>query len=231
MKRAALVIFIVPVLFFAALLATPFVEMAQADSGRGGGRGGGSFISDGRGGGGGGGSFVGRSVSRGGGDAMVRSGRGFFAGQASRGVVVRDGSFVRQSGRDVVVRDGGRRDFVRGSHSHFSHVGHRHHGHFSTSVWIGPGWGWGVWDPFFYPYYYPYGYPYPYYYAPPSVVVQEPQEYISAPEAKEEPAGYWYYCKEANGYYPYVKRCPSGWMKVVPYQPPPDLGQDDDSED
>lgn len=26
---------------------------------------------------------------------------------------------------------------------------------------------------------------------------------------------YWYYCKNPSGYYPYVKQCPSGWMKVV----------------
>jgi hypothetical protein len=205
MKRAAFIALVVPVLFFAASLATPFEQLAQADSGRGGGRGGG-------------GSFVGRSVSRGGGDAVIRqSGRGTFVGQSSRG-----GTVVRS--RDAVVRHSGR-DFVR-----TSHVGHRHGGHFSTSVWIGPGWGWSVWDPFYYPYYYPYyRYPYPYYYNAPTVVVpQEPQEYISSPAAKEEPAGYWYYCKEANGYYPYVKRCPGGWMKVVPYQPPPDLGQDEE---
>jgi hypothetical protein len=213
-----------PVLFFAASLTTPFEQIAQADSGRGG-RGGGSFVSSGRGGGGG---FVSRGASRGGDVMMRQSGRGTFVGSASRGAVVGDVG-VRRGSRDAVIRHSGRGDFA--GHSHFRHVGHRHGGHFSTSVWIGPGWGWSVWDPFWYPSYYPYyRYPYPYYYAPPTVV-QEPQEYISVPEAKEEPAGYWYYCKEANGYYPYVKRCPSGWMKVVPYQPPPDLNQDEESED
>jgi hypothetical protein len=38
-------------------------------------------------------------------------------------------------------------------------------------------------------------------------------------------SGYWYYCKDAKGYYPYVKRCPSGWMKVVPSSSPPDQDQ------
>ena len=223
MKRAIFVSLMVPVLFLAASLATPFEQIAQADSGRGGRGGGGSFVS--RGSGGGGGSFVGRGVSRGGGEAVMRQGgRGAFIGQSSRGTV------VRSVGRDAVVRHSGRvgrGDF--GRHGQVSHVGHRHGGHFSTSVWIGPGWGWSIWDPFYYPYSYPYyRYPYPYYYSAPTVVVpQEPQEYISSPEAKEEPGGYWYYCKEANGYYPYVKRCPGGWMKVVPYQPPPDLDQDD----
>jgi len=80
-------------------------------------------------------------------------------------------------------------------------------GHFEGGVWIGPGWGW--WDPFYYPYYYPY-------YDSPSVVVPEaPQEYIAPPQ---EESGYWYYCKESNAYYPYVKVCPGGWLRVVPSQ-------------
>lgn len=71
-------------------------------------------------------------------------------------------------------------------------------------IWIGPGW----WGP-------PYGYGYPYYPAPPVVIQQEPQEYInqSAPQPEQQ---YWYYCAESKGYYPYVKNCPGGWMKVVP---------------
>ncbi|HYB71975.1 MAG TPA: hypothetical protein VED18_01285 [Candidatus Sulfotelmatobacter sp.] len=31
----------------------------------------------------------------------------------------------------------------------------------------------------------------------------------------------WYYCREANGYYPYVQQCPSGWMQVPPQATPP----------
>ena len=31
---------------------------------------------------------------------------------------------------------------------------------------------------------------------------------------------YWYYCRESEGYYPYVKDCPSDWVQVAP-QPPP----------
>ena len=70
-----------------------------------------------------------------------------------------------------------------------------------------PYWGW----PYYYPYlgwpYYDYNYyDYPYY--------QQPQE---------QPY-YWYFCQDPQGYYPYIKSCPGGWMKVVPNVTPPQLG-------
>lgn len=61
---------------------------------------------------------------------------------------------------------------------------------------------------------------YPYYSAPPVVVQPGPTTYI-----QQEPAApaqdYWYYCKDAGAYYPYVKECPGGWMQVVPSPSPP----------
>ena len=30
---------------------------------------------------------------------------------------------------------------------------------------------------------------------------------------------YWYYCTDPQGYYPYVRECPQGWMQVVPSSP------------
>ena len=42
--------------------------------------------------------------------------------------------------------------------------------------------------------------------APPTAYVQQPR--------------YWYYCRDPEGYYPYVNECPSGWMQVVPQSPP-----------
>ncbi|HNB02360.1 MAG TPA: hypothetical protein PLK61_11190, partial [Nitrosomonas sp.] len=27
---------------------------------------------------------------------------------------------------------------------------------------------------------------------------------------------YWHYCRNPEGYYPYVKKCPGGWLKVLP---------------
>lgn len=121
--------------------------------------------------------------------------------------------------RDVVTRSGSRGGYVRGGRGYSTrYVEPRHsHSHFSGSIWIGP--SWGVWDPFWYPYY-----PYPSYryYAPPTTVVvpQEPQQYI-LPESQQEETGYWYYCRKPEGYYPYVERCPSGWMKVIPDTTPP----------
>ena len=66
-------------------------------------------------------------------------------------------------------------------------------------------------------------YPYSYYSAPPVVIKQQPPVYI---EPEEQESGYWYYCQEAQAYYPYVKSCPGGWMKVVPEATPPQAMED-----
>ena len=56
------------------------------------------------------------------------------------------------------------------------------------------------------------------YYAAPRVVIeQDPPVYV---QPEEEPY-YWYYCQDPQGYYPYVRNCPGGWMKVVPDVTPP----------
>lgn len=69
------------------------------------------------------------------------------------------------------------------------------------------------WGPWWYP-------PYPVYAPPPVVIVPPPAPppvYIEQPRAVVplEP-GYWYYCREAQAYYPYVKECPGPWEKVPP---------------
>jgi len=87
--------------------------------------------------------------------------------------------------------------------------------HFRRGVWVGPVWGPGWWGP-----YGPYGYPYPSYYSPPVVVQQEPQEYVYQPAPRSEQQ-YWYFCQDPQGYYPNVKKCPKGWLKVVPNSAPP----------
>ena len=58
--------------------------------------------------------------------------------------------------------------------------------------------------------------PAPVYVAPEPVVVIPPRA-VAAPAA---PAGgeWWYYCRPAGAYYPYVQNCPTGW-EVVPAQP------------
>jgi len=62
--------------------------------------------------------------------------------------------------------------------------------------------------------------PPPYYYAPSPVVVvpQQPQTYV---QRNQQESDYWYYCQNPQGYYPYIKSCPGGWMKVVPETVPP----------
>jgi len=95
--------------------------------------------------------------------------------------------------------------------AHIWYGGHWYHGGYGGRI----GWWWiveGSW--YFYP-----GpvYPYPNPYVPPLVV----NSYPVAPTAPgPAPTDYWYYCRAAKGYYPYVATCPSGWEKV-PATPPP----------
>jgi hypothetical protein len=71
------------------------------------------------------------------------------------------------------------------------------------------------------------GYPYyPYYAYPPvvSTVPVAPPVYIqqAAPQPVPQPqADYWHYCRNPEGYYPYVKECPGGWQQVAPTPPAP----------
>lgn len=99
----------------------------------------------------------------------------------------------------------------------------RRGGHVGIGVYLG--------TPYFYPYYpyYPYPY-YPYSYYPPVVVTPaQPPVYIEQPEQQSAPQQtdpsenegyYWYHCDKPEGYYPYIKECPSGWQKVEPTPPP-----------
>ncbi|NVN93344.1 MAG: hypothetical protein HXX11_22490 [Desulfuromonadales bacterium] len=103
------------------------------------------------------------------------------------------------------------------SPSHAFRGGHGGHGgHGGVGVWIGPGWGPGWWGP-----YYPFSPYYPYYTEPPIVIQQQPDTYIQQTPQTEQPS-YWYFCREPEGYYPYVKKCPKGWLKVVPPETPED---------
>jgi hypothetical protein len=82
------------------------------------------------------------------------------------------------------------------------------HTRFGVDFVIGPGPWW--WGPPYYPYYYPPVVVADPVYAPPAPVVQVPA-----------PPTYWYYCRQANAYYPYVSECPSGWEQVAPQPPAP----------
>lgn len=78
-----------------------------------------------------------------------------------------------------------------------------------VGVYLGPAWGPGWW------------YPPPYYYPPQVIVVppSQPPVYIERQDEalpQSDDQQYWYFCKSAKGYYPYVKECPEGWQKVLP---------------
>lgn len=101
-------------------------------------------------------------------------------------------------------------------------------------LYSGSNWAWGhhggghfgfYFGAPFYPYYgYGYGFPaYPYPYYPPAVVTvpAAPQTYIQQAPAVQQAApqnqsNFWHYCNNPEGYYPYVKECPSGWQLVEP---------------
>jgi hypothetical protein len=67
-------------------------------------------------------------------------------------------------------------------------------------------------------------YPYPNPYLPPVVVVERSPAAVVvqqvAPVAPPPAPAVWYFCEAANGYYPYVPACPTGW-KTVPATPAP----------
>lgn len=63
---------------------------------------------------------------------------------------------------------------------------------------------------------------YPYY--PPAIVTipVNPPIYIErSPPQPAQPLspGFWYYCSDPEGYYPYVQECPNGWRQVDPIPP------------
>ncbi len=106
----------------------------------------------------------------------------------------------------------------RGGWSHGGHAVHSarsawHGGHGGVrfGVFVVPGFWWGAptWGPWWW------GRPYPYYAAPPVVIEQAPPTYVQ-PQQPAAPPAYWYYCQNPQGYYPYIKECPGGWMTVVP---------------
>lgn len=112
------------------------------------------------------------------------------------------------------VRPGGGAHPGISGHSAFQGQGHHEFGghhefegrrDFHSRIFIGPGFWWGP--------------GYPYYADPPVIVEPAPPVYIQ-PGTPPDQAGYWYYCQNPPGYYPYIKECPAGWMAVVP-QPTP----------
>ena len=106
--------------------------------------------------------------------------------------------------------------FARGGGHRGGHRGHHHHGGFGFGLVIGA----PVFGYYGAPYYYP---PYsPYYYPQAVVVPTEPPVYVEqgqAPAPAQTQSGYWYYCREANAYYPHVDQCAGQWERVPPRPP------------
>ena len=117
------------------------------------------------------------------------------------------------------------------------HNGHNHN-NWSVSIGTYPYWGggYGYWGGGYGPYwgaYAPYYYGYPYYYSAPVIsqpivieqaqpqvyIEQQPQYAQQAQPPQPVATNYWYFCEPAQGYWPYVKECPTGWQRVSP-QPP-----------
>ncbi|WP_074860441.1 hypothetical protein [Nitrosospira briensis] len=124
-------------------------------------------------------------------------------------------------------------------HHHHGHNHHRHGGGLGLALGMGLlGYGLGHYvnrAPYYPPSYgygnrygYPpagyapnYGYTQPYGYAPvvaappaPVVYIQQRETVQVQPQAQA--ANYWHYCRNPEGYYPYVKKCPDGWLQVSP---------------
>jgi hypothetical protein len=56
----------------------------------------------------------------------------------------------------------------------------------------------------------------------PVVYVAPAPTYVEPPPvAQSFQPGYWYFCQEANAYYPYVQQCPGPWQQVIPQPPAP----------
>jgi len=90
------------------------------------------------------------------------------------------------------------------------------HGHVDIMLggpwWGGPGFYYGPPPGYYYP---------PAYVSPPVVVAEPPQptvyiEQNATPSDQQNSDRVWYYCKKSKAYYPYVKRCPGGWLQVAP---------------
>jgi hypothetical protein len=107
--------------------------------------------------------------------------------------------------------------------------GNWHGGHTRFVIGVGfgaPFWGWGWWPGYYYPGYYP-AYPaYPYSYQPYSYDTYPSGTYIeqNAPAPNPARSDYSYYCPDPAGYYPEVRACAKGWLRVVPQNAPGPAG-------
>tara|TARA_R110002073_G_scaffold152188_2_gene306607 strand:- start:461 stop:1060 length:600 start_codon:yes stop_codon:yes gene_type:complete len=140
---------------------------------------------------------------------------------------------------------GGHRHAGRGGRHHFRGGGHhsrggghfgRHRSHIGIGIGIGGGYGGyynrgyygggyygpyynrGYYGPNFYGYNGYGGYGYGGYYPTAVAVPSAPPVYIQQETVQpvQPQTNYWHYCRKPEGYYPYVKQCPDGWLQVAP---------------
>lgn len=84
---------------------------------------------------------------------------------------------------------------------HHGHRYHHGHGHSSFGIYFGTPWY----------------YPPPVYIPPRVIVVPAPQAPVYIEQAPVPSSNqYWYFCQQANAYYPQVPDCPDGWIRVPP---------------
>ena len=116
---------------------------------------------------------------------------------------------------------GGHRHYQGGHRYHGGHHGgHHHHSRWSVGFAFGGWYPYSYWPgyyaypayPAYYPAYYPYAYPAAVGYSSPPVYIERDREVA----AGDSP--YWYYCRDSDTYYPYVKQCSGSWERV-PAQP------------
>lgn len=179
---------VVAFILLGLLHATP----AGARGGHGGGFGGGGHIGGGGWGHGGGMRYGGGEHFGGGGGYYRGGGVGYYRG-GGHGYYRGPRGFYRGYGYGLGFGFGG----------------------YGLGLGLGYGQGYGGYG--FWPYYsYPPAYP------PPSAAMAPavPPVYVErqdVPQPQASPSsGYWYYCRAADGYYPYVKDCPDGWLQVSP---------------
>jgi hypothetical protein len=96
----------------------------------------------------------------------------------------------------------------------FHHGGWGHGGYYGGLGMFGLGYGMGYYGGF------PYG-GYGGYYNYPSTIVTvpvTPPVYIqqTPPANQQYQSGYWYYCTNPEGYYPYIRECLTRWQQVAP---------------
>lgn len=145
-------------------------------------------------------------------DVWARGGQGGGGGGGGNSIGGGGHSIGGGRGRHI----GGGRHFRGGGHRHFrgGFGGHRHFrgGFFNHGFGYGGFRGYGGYGGFGYRGFGYRGYP------SAVIVPSAPPVYIQRETVTpvQQQTNYWHYCQNPDGYYPYVKQCPGGWLQVAP---------------